>query len=178
MSKKKIAFSEATPELLQKVQEVLSMRSAHKLSMSLIYEVHNKLFGLNEKPESCASCLKRRADAISVWYAGYLAEQPTPPVIEEPVEPAQAEADTAKSQGTTEKTAAKLGEYQRPENAVDYPVGEDGGVIVFTPGAEDESKGTVTMADGTYVKPGSYESGENTIKVQVGGKATVTNNLL
>lgn len=176
-----LAYDKATPELIEKVVVVLRERNAHKLSTSRIYEAHNAIFGLDETPESCASCLRRRADKIAVWYAGYLAE------AGEPTQAATAgkgkkAADSATSDNGDTGKGAPLGAYQRPEGAVDYPLldeeGVEAGTIVFTASAEDETKGTVTMADGTYVKPGTYKSGENEIKVAVGGKATVVNSLL
>lgn len=165
-----ITADQVTPEFEEKVKEVLAMRAQHKLSTSKIYEVHNELFGLKETPEACPSCLRSRGDAISAWYSGYLMGREN--------------GGTESAQGDApkkgKKDAPKLGEYQRPEGAVDYPVNDSSDVIVFTPKGEgeDANKGTVTLNDGTYVKPGKYQSGDFELSVAVGGKATLTNSLL
>lgn len=39
----------------------------HKYSMSRIYGLYNKVFGKDEKPQSCASCLIRKTKELEQW---------------------------------------------------------------------------------------------------------------
>lgn len=58
------SFDHVTPELLAQVDEVIEMAASHKLSTSKIYATHNAVYQLKEQPNSCPSCLQRRADNL------------------------------------------------------------------------------------------------------------------
>ena len=53
---------------------VAEVDKTHRYSMSRIYDAHNQVFGKNEKPQSCASCLIRKVQELKNW----LGEQPNP----------------------------------------------------------------------------------------------------
>lgn len=48
----------------------------HRYSMSRIYGMYNELYGTNEVPQSCASCLIRKMKKLKEW----LEQNDTPPV--------------------------------------------------------------------------------------------------
>ena len=64
-------YDHVTPELINQVEAVLADATNHKYSVSRVYGAHNQVFKLNETGESCASCLKKRADALRQWYGEY-----------------------------------------------------------------------------------------------------------
>ena len=39
----------------------------HRYSMSKIYGLYNQIFGTNEVPQACASCLVRKVKALREW---------------------------------------------------------------------------------------------------------------
>ena len=39
----------------------------HRYSMSKIYGLYNQIFGTNEVPQSCVSCLIRKVKALREW---------------------------------------------------------------------------------------------------------------
>lgn len=53
------------------VEEVRSLvdevKQTHRYSMSRIYGLSNKVFGRDEKPQSCASCLIRKVRELTAW---------------------------------------------------------------------------------------------------------------
>jgi len=52
----------------EEVIELLNhIDKTHRYSMSLIYGLYNKVFGTNETPQSCASCLIRKVKALRDW---------------------------------------------------------------------------------------------------------------
>lgn len=69
------------PEVHKLISEV---DKTHRYSMSRIYGLYNEVFGKNEVPQSCASCLIRKVKELRVW----LAAQP------EDGQPAQADASS------------------------------------------------------------------------------------
>jgi len=55
-------------ELQQKVKALLdSIDKTHRYSMSEIYAIYNEVFGVDEKPQSCASCLIRKVNCLRKW---------------------------------------------------------------------------------------------------------------
>jgi hypothetical protein len=146
MSKK---TENVTPELIREVEEVLNDATSHKYSVSRVYGAHNQVFQLAETPESCASCLRKRADALKRWYADHSLR-----AID-----AQVKAGEAENEVPTLNLKDKEGNY-----------------VEAILNAE---AGTLTKLDGKAVKPGTYtnEVGE-TYAVQPGGKATLKDDLL
>jgi len=39
----------------------------HRYSMSRIYALYNEVFGADEQPQSCASCLIRKVNQLRTW---------------------------------------------------------------------------------------------------------------
>lgn len=66
-----LSFDKVTPAVLMQVEEVLKMAANYRYSASKVYAAHNLVFGKNETPDTCASCNKKRADALRKWYNGY-----------------------------------------------------------------------------------------------------------
>ena len=55
-------------EIKQRVRELLSeIDKTHRYSMSKIYALYNEVFDRNETPQSCASCLIRKARELRRW---------------------------------------------------------------------------------------------------------------
>lgn len=55
-------------ELEQEVRNLVDeIERTHRYSMSRIYGAFNKVFGTNETPQSCASCLIRKKQDLSKW---------------------------------------------------------------------------------------------------------------
>lgn len=57
-----------TPQVVAQVEAVLADKKKNRYSTSGIYAAHNAVFNKNEAPQSCASCLKKRAEALEKWY--------------------------------------------------------------------------------------------------------------
>ena len=55
------------------VQEV---KRTHRYSMSRIYALYNKVFGTQEQPQSCASCLIRKVRQLDKWLEDRKGAQP------------------------------------------------------------------------------------------------------
>lgn len=55
-------------ELKQKVEALINdVDNTHRYSMSRIYSAYNEVFGTNETPQSCASCLIRKIKELRQW---------------------------------------------------------------------------------------------------------------
>lgn len=57
-----------TPQVVAQVEAVLADKKKNRYSTSGIYAAHNAVFDKHETPQSCASCLRKRADALEKWY--------------------------------------------------------------------------------------------------------------
>lgn len=78
-------------ELKRQVETLVAeVEKTHRYSMSRVYSTYNQVFGKNEQPQSCASCLIRKVQELKKW----LAEQP---VLDKEITPAS----------TVEKTKTK-----------------------------------------------------------------------
>lgn len=179
MSKK---TENVTPELLREVEAVLADAANHKYSVSRVYGAHNQVFQLAETPESCASCLRKRADALKRWYADHSLR-----AIDAQVKAESVEVDTIFGKAVV---SPELAEIAAASANTDYTK-----EVLCDPGAPtlnlkdkegnyveavlNVEAGTLTKLDGKAVKPGTYttEVGE-TYAVQPGGKATLKDDLL
>lgn len=184
-TKKGVDYSKATPALVKQVKDVIADADKHTYSVSKVYAAHNAAFGLREQPQTCSSCLRNRARDLRDWLKGYdeYAKAPKP------------ETPPAGNGGTGEDGKAQDGDqtgqsgdakpdpqYDNPEapgyvaqaeGTVRYPMTE-GIPFDFLPNEGTIVKGTVTRADGTKVKPGTYVTAEGLeIVVQPGGKANI-----
>lgn len=63
-----IAYKDASAQLIKKVEGVMAEAKKHTFSVSRIYAAHNEVFQINEKPQTCGSCLKTRAANLTKWY--------------------------------------------------------------------------------------------------------------
>lgn len=55
-------------KLIKEVKALIDeVEKTSKYSMSKIYDLYNQVFGTNEKPQSCASCLIRKVEELKVW---------------------------------------------------------------------------------------------------------------
>lgn len=52
---------------LQVASLVAEVEKTHRYSMSRIYNAYNQVFGKNEQPQSCASCLIRKVQELKKW---------------------------------------------------------------------------------------------------------------
>lgn len=196
--KKGVAYSGVTPALVKQVKDVIADADKHTYSVSKVYAAHNAAFGLREQPQTCSSCLRNRARNLRDWLKGYddyakaNAPKPeTPPVDSEGTgkgSKAQKSDQTGKgskaqkSDQTEQSGDAKpdpqhdaTGYVAQAEGVVRYPMAE-GVPFDFLPKEGTLVKGTVTRADGSKIKPGTYITAEGLqIVVQPGGKANIKN---
>lgn len=72
MSKKQTAdvYANVTPQLVNQVEAVLADAKKHTYSVSRVYGAYNTALGKNDKPETCASCLRVRVEALAKWFKG------------------------------------------------------------------------------------------------------------
>ena len=71
----------ASPELLEEVKTVLEEAAKHTYSISRVFNAYNKAFGLSEKHQGCASCLKLRVQKLDAWYKENTEESPEPILV-------------------------------------------------------------------------------------------------
>jgi len=57
-----------TAELLGKIAEVLDMASRNRYSAKAVYGAYNEVMGRNDRPETCATCLRNRVRELRKWY--------------------------------------------------------------------------------------------------------------
>lgn len=169
-------FSAVKPQLVDAVREIVARHKKHTYSVSKIYAAHNAAFGLNENPQTCASCLRVRAEALEVWLGEYEAHANKGGGKDEaPVTPDPGTTDDTVDAAPVETTKG----LEVPKGARRFDMGADVMAIDFTAkdAAEelvDGTKGTALNSDGSKLKPGVYETTEGfNISVQVGGKATL-----
>lgn len=183
-SKKGVDYSGVTPALVKQVKDVIADADKHTYSVSKVYAAHNAAFGLREQPQTCSSCLRNRARNLRDWLKGY--EEYTK--ASKPEMPPAGNEDTGKgskaqkSDQTEQSGDAKAdpqhdatGYVAQAEGVVRYPMAE-GVPFDFLPKEGTLVKGTVTRADGSKIKPGTYITAEGLqIVVQPGGKANIKN---
>jgi len=55
-------------KLKSEVQKLIDeVNKTHRYSMSRIYGLYNEVFGTDETPQSCASCLIRKVKELRTW---------------------------------------------------------------------------------------------------------------
>lgn len=55
-------------DLIIEVEAVIKeVDRTHRYSMSKLYDLYNRVFGTNETPQSCASCLIRKVRDLKQW---------------------------------------------------------------------------------------------------------------
>lgn len=64
-------YKHVTPEMVERVKDVIADSVKHKYSVSKVYGVANAVFERNEKPQTCGSCLQRLVRDLKRWLAEY-----------------------------------------------------------------------------------------------------------
>lgn len=176
--KKGVDYSKATPALVKKVKDVIADADKHTYSVSKVYAAHNAAFGLREQPQTCSSCLRNRARDLRDWLKGY--DEYAKANAPEPGTPPAGNEGTGKDGDQTRQsgdaaTDSNNPQYDAPAPGVVRIPMKEGAPIDLTPASEgDQTKGTVSYADGTKVTPGRYTAARGeTIVVQVGGKGRI-----
>jgi hypothetical protein len=171
--KKGVDYSKVTPALVKQVKDVIADAEKHTYSVSKVYAAHNAAFGLREQPQTCSSCLRNRARDLRDWLKGYNEYAKAKP------EMPPAGNEGGKAQGGDVKPDPQYDNPEAPgyvaqvEGTVRYPMAE-GIPFDFLPNEGTLVKGTVTRADRSKVKPGTYvTAGGLKIVVQPGGKANI-----
>lgn len=62
-----ISIDEQRERIIKVKALVQEVHETHRYSMSRIYSLSNEIFGKNEKPQSCASCLIRKVKELETW---------------------------------------------------------------------------------------------------------------
>lgn len=66
---KAVARKDADDKLLALVRKAIDpIEKANTYSTSAVYNAHNAVFGLEEQPQNCSSCLLTRGNALRKWY--------------------------------------------------------------------------------------------------------------
>lgn len=182
-TKKGVDYSKVTPALVKQVKDVIADADKHTYSVSKVYAAHNAALGLREQPQTCSSCLRNRARDLRDWLKGYddyakaNAPKPeTPPAGNEGTdEGGKAQDGDQTGQSGDADTDPNNPQYDAPAPGVVRIPMKEGAPIDLTPASEDDqTKGTVTYADGTKVAPGKYTTARGeTIVVQVGSKGRI-----
>lgn len=163
--KEQIAFSKATPQLIAQVETVLAEAKRHTYSVSRVFAAFNAVFNLNETPQTCASCLRSRAERLESWYVKGTTGKA--PVIETPAVTVDAEGNLS-------------GELDFPityiivDDAQHIAVEDDGVTVarvIFTPEHEGALIGTATDSQGGPAPDADYVQGEVVYLVEGGAGA-------
>ena len=185
-------YNKVTPALVKQVKDVIAVGDKHRYSVSAVYGAYNAAFDKRDTPQTCSSCLRNRVRELRKWLEGYekYAKESASKKEEKAPKGGKGKADDNKGQEDPKTgQSGEAGNGDTPEPQYDDPaapgfVAPAEGVIRtpmpeglpfdFTPSQEDPNKGTVTLADGTNVKPGTYKTARGVdIAVQVGGRATI-----
>lgn len=64
-------------DLIKEAETLIAeVDKTHRYSMSKIYGLYNRIFGTNETPQSCASCLIRKVRELREWLGNEKAKTP------------------------------------------------------------------------------------------------------
>lgn len=80
-NKKGTDYSKVMPTLVKQVEKVLEEADKHNYSTLGVFNAYNAAYGLNDKPQTCSSCLRARVKLLREWMKGYKAQlkDQTPP---------------------------------------------------------------------------------------------------
>lgn len=167
-----IAFKSASAKLLNQVEGVIAEAKKHTFSVSRVFAAYNEVFNLKETPQTCASCLRSRAEKLESWYAA--GRKDIKGTVNEA--PAIMGADTAHIHTpiTVNANGELSGEPDFPvtyiivDHEEHFAVEEDGVTIsrvVFTPAEEGAAFGIATYGDGTPAPAFVYKQGEKAFAV-------------
>lgn len=149
-----IDYSKVSKDLVKSVEDVIADSKQHKYSISKIYAAYNEAYGLNEKPQGCATCLQIRVRSLEKWLSGYNEQKDINKVDPQYIDP------------------ALPGYVPQAEGTVRYPMA-DGIPFDFLPNKGTLVEGKVTRADGTKIKAGTYLTSEGLQIVVQDGKASI-----
>lgn len=179
MSKKQTAAvaKEANPQLVERVKAIIAdADDRHTYSVSKVYGAYNEALGKTDKPETCASCLKLRVEALKKWLKDLPKAAKTPEDTAKAGTPAPEVKDTGKAEDVV------VMQYDDPagdnfvapgEGVTRHPMAE-GLPLDFLPGTEDVNKGTIKYADGSKVPAGTVATNAGTtFVIQANGKARI-----
>lgn len=170
--------AEITDAILDQVKAVLEDKAQNKYSTSKIYAAHNAVFNKNETPESCASCLRKRADALVKWYGEYATS--TNGKDKKAIDELPKQLGDAAHQGapaTDDELIAGVDEAQ-DFDLMDV-TNKKGEALKIKFVTIEGDAGTATLEDGKALAAGTYTTKDgDTVAVQPGGKATLKSNLL
>lgn len=156
-----IAFKDASAKLVKQVEGVIAEAKKHTFSVSRVFAAYNEVFNLQETPQTCASCLRSRAEKLSAWYNaanGVKQLIPDGPVLV-----------TVNEAGQLSGTPEFPVTYIIIENEEHFAVEEDGKTlahVIFTAAEEGAQYGIAT--DGRTGEPapfGVYKQDEKAFAV-------------
>lgn len=150
---KSIKTAVVTAALLEQVKAVLEDKAHNKYSTSKIYAAHNAVFNLNETPESCASCLRKRADALVKWYGEYATS--TDGKDKKTIDQLPKQLGDAAHQGAPIKETFMIIDGER-FTVVDDET-EQPATVIFTPASEGANHGIATDVKGKPAPAYVYE---------------------
>lgn len=144
--------AEVTDALLDQVKAVLEDKASNKYSTSKIYAAHNAVFNLTETPESCASCLRKRADALLKWYSEHQLAQ---------TKGGKAIDNLPKQLGDKAHEGAPIKETFMIIDGERFTVVDDEteqpATVIFTPASEGDNHGIATDVKGKPAPAYVYE---------------------
>lgn len=141
-----------TAAIIAQVEAVLQDKSHNKYSTSRIYAAHNAVFGLNETPQSCASCLTKRARALEDWYNKRDKAGDNPNV---------SEADKAKIENFETFMIIDGERFTVVDDENEQPA-----TVIFTPASEGANFGKATDTKGQPAPAYVYEQNGKAYLVQ------------
>lgn len=174
--------AEVTDAILDQVKAVLEDKANNKYSTSKIYAAHNAVFNKNETPESCASCLRKRADALVKWYGEYATT--TDGKNKKAIDQLPKQLGDAAHQGAPEDKEliaeeAKAGVDEAQDFDIMDVTNKKGDALKIKFVTIEGDAGTATLEDGKALAAGTYTTKDgDTVAVQPGGKATLKSNLI
>lgn len=187
-NKKGLAYADATPAQIAAAKQIIDDAAKHRYYVSRIYGMYNAVTGKNEAPQTCSSCLRARSKEIKKWYDEGQPTAKKEPKAEKVAKVAKVEdkpvQEAAAATGAKVDEPAKAAEAELDPNGLPAPAEgvvripmEDGTFIDFAAndGADfvDGVKGLATTTEGKKVNAGTFKTAQgDTVKVQVGGKAT------
>lgn len=174
--------AQVTDAILDQVKAVLEDKAQNKYSTSKIYAAHNAVFNLNETPESCASCLRKRADALIKWYGEYATStdrEGKKEIAELPKQLGDAAHEGAPEDKELLAEEAKAGVEEAQDFDLMDVTNKKGEALKIKFVTIEGDTGTATLEDGKALAAGTYTTKDgDTVAVQPGGKATLKSNLL
>lgn len=152
-----IAFKDASAKLVKQVEGVIAEAKKHTFSVSRVFAAYNEVFNLQETPQTCASCLRSRAEKLTAWYnAANGVKQLIPDAPDFHAGGTVGGPITVNEAGQLSGTPAFPVTYIIVDNEEHFAVEEDGVTlshVIFTPAEEGAQYGIATYGDGVTPAP-------------------------